>query len=155
MSDAPPAERACPKCGKPRRAEGEEACARCGLVFALWSPERTSEAPRLDETGEALWSAAADRFAEEARHESFIKHCAATGALAAAGARYRGWLDAHPGDAVAERMQARIVGLMTVQLGAMARGAAPARRSLAQARWFWGVLVLCGFGGLVAALLWR
>jgi hypothetical protein len=140
----------CPKCGK-AAGPAATACARCGLVFALWRPEAAPSTASLDTQGEALWDEVVASWQDSKRHEAFVKHCAANGLLAPAGRRYRGRLDVAPDDEIARRMQERIVGMVTVQLGvARATPAAPVTRS----RWFWVVLLLFAVAGLVAGLLY-
>lgn len=138
----------CPKCGHKRPA-GVEACARCGLVFALWTPEKAAEVVKLDEAGEAAWAALIGRWQDEAQHDAFLKRCAAGGTLAAAGRCYRAYLDQHPGDALATKMQERIVVMATLTFARPTRPPTPVTRS----RWFWAVVGLAVSAGVVLALL--
>jgi hypothetical protein len=140
----------CPKCQHARRSEAES-CARCGLVFALWSPDQAADVVRLDEQGEALWAAAQESWRDEDRHAAFLKHCSQSGLLAPAGRRYRERLDADPQDAVAARMQQKILSMATASFVHPSKAAAPVTRTT----WFWALLVACGIVGLLAAFLLR
>ena len=92
---------ACPKCGR-SRADGAAACARCGLVFANWTPGRRGPGRAggggmaLDAQGDQLWDQLRASWQDEARHDAFLKHCATAGSLAVAGRRYRQRLDEDP-----------------------------------------------------------
>ena len=146
----------CPKCHHERTRAAtsapSEACARCGLVFALWKPEAVSPAVVLDAEAERLWQAACDAWTAPASHDAFLKYCSTAGLLPAAGRRYREHLDAHPRDAVAERMQARVVSMAMALLGAPAqKPPAPFTRSTA----FWLILLCSLFVGIIGALMFR
>lgn len=142
----------CPKCGHPR-PDPATSCARCGLVFAKWSPEEASGvvAP-LDERAEALWADALASWNDEGRHDAFLKHCSAAGLLAAAGRRYRARLDERPGDQVTVRMQERVLHLATVAF-TVQRSRPP--EPITRKSWFWLVLATCGALGIAAAFLLR
>lgn len=144
-----PAAAACPKCGRARGPESS--CARCGLVFERWRPDDAPPVSPIDEMTERLWDELAAHWQDESRHEAFLKRCALGGHLGAAGRLYRGWLDGHPDDPIATRMQARIVGMATVTL----TPSTPARPPLSQNRGFWWLLVGAALLGLVASLLFR
>jgi len=143
-------ETACPKCRQPRRADAE-ACARCGLVFSRWTPEQSAGVAQLDERAEALWAAARDNWRDEHRHAAFLEHCSQAGLLAPAGRRYRERLDADPQDAVAARMQQKVLAMATAGFVPSGKPPAPVTRST----WFWGVLVACALAGVLAALFLR
>lgn len=143
---------ACPKCGR-SRADGAEACPRCGLVFANWTPGSKVDHPvagggstRLDEEGQRLWDGLVGNWANEAGHDAFLKHCATAACLAAAGRQYRQRLDSYPDDELAARMQGRIVGMVAATLAPVRSTATPFSRT----RWFWWVVMACGVGGAVA-----
>jgi hypothetical protein len=145
---------ACPKCGR-SRADGAEACPRCGLVFANWTPGSKLDHPAvadattpLDADGLRLWDALVGNWADDAGHDAFLKHCATAGCLAAAGRQYRKRLDAYPQDEVAGRMQARIVGMVAATLAPTRAAGLPVSRS----RWFWWVVMVCGVGGAAAGM---
>jgi hypothetical protein len=144
------AESACPKCQQPRRA-GAVACARCGLVFANWTPEQAEAVVRLDERGEALWAAVRESWREEERHDAFLKYCSLAGLLAPAGRCYRERLAADPQDALAARMQQRILTMATASFTHPAAPPRPVTRSV----WFWTLLVGCALVGLLGALIFR
>lgn len=74
----------CPKCG--HRQRNQESCDRCGLVFALWDPERV-KAP-TDEAAEALWNAVDQAWDEDARHHAFAQYCSLMGQYAYAAQQY-------------------------------------------------------------------
>jgi hypothetical protein len=145
---------ACPKCGR-SRADGAEACPRCGLVFANWSPgDSTDDRPEpggsttLDGEGQRLWDGLVGSWDDDAGHDAFLKHCATAGCLAAAGRQYRKRLDRYPQDATAARMQARIVGMVAATLAPTRAAGLPVSRS----RWFWWVVMACGVGGAAAGM---
>jgi hypothetical protein len=140
----------CPKCGfRALGTPAPAACPRCGLTFALWTAEQEAGVVRLDAEAEALWSAASADWHDAARHDAFLKHCSLAGALAPAGRRYRERLDAQPSDAVAARMQERILTMATASLLHPAAAPTPVTRQ----GWFWLVLVIFAVAGLGAALL--
>lgn len=151
MTPIGPHRATCPKCLHPRR-EGAEACARCGLVYALWRPEaaHTAVTP-LDDAAEALWRDAQADWANGARHDAFLKHCSLVGQLGAAGRRYRERADADPGDTLARKMQERVLAMATVALATPAKAPVPVTR----ARWFWAVMVAGLVAGMAGALLRR
>jgi hypothetical protein len=141
----------CPKCSA-RRSPDAEACARCGLTFALWNPAPDAPPPaQLDERGEALWGEALAAWETGDKHEAFLRHCAMSGALAIAGRRYRERLDRQPNDAMAGRMQSRVLGMATAAFVRPTAAPLPVTRNL----WFWLVLVACAVVGMVGAFLLR
>jgi PilZ domain len=157
---APPTE--CPKCGfrttsGPQTAEGEGpsggragACRRCGLIFASWTAEQAARRPRLDERGEVLWAEAVASWQTPETHQVFLEHCSLVGLLPVAGRLYRLRLDEDPADAVAEKMQARLLAMATAAFVPAAPGSsAPITRSF----WFWALLLVVGAAGLAAASL--
>jgi hypothetical protein len=148
---------ACPKCGR-ARPTGAEACARCGLVFARWDAGAgAAAAGELDARGEALWAELQDgaRWSDEAHHHDFLKHCAAAGCLAAAGRRYRLRLDAQPGDALAARMQARVVAMASAALAPMRTPPPPANRRKLLLAMAGGAAILGAVAGLLSRRLRR
>jgi hypothetical protein len=141
----------CPKCSA-RRPPEAEACARCGLTFALWSPAPdAARPPPLDERGEALWAEALAAWEAGDKHEAFVRHCAMSGALAVAGRRYRERLDRLPTDPVAGRMQSRVLAMATAAFVRSPAAPEPVTRSL----WFWLILVGCAVAGMIGAFLLR
>lgn len=141
----------CPKCGF-RGKPGSEACARCGLVFALWTPEKAAEIVQLDEGAERLWVEVEGAWEDEARHDAFLKHCSLAGMLPAAGRRYRDRLDRDPRDPIASRMQERILAMATVTFVQRPPRPVPVTRK----NWFWAVLgVFAVLGMLIALTLGR
>jgi len=147
---ASPVAGACPKCGRPQTPEAT-ACARCGLVFAHWSPERAKVAAASDPDPETerLWSVALASWSDEAGHEAFVKHCSAAGRLDLAGRRYRARLDADADDAIARKMQTRIIGMATVALEVASTPPVPMGRRT----WFWWVLGAAAVGGALAGIV--
>lgn len=140
----------CPKCGRARTVEAV-ACARCGLTFALWTPGPAGTDEALDGVGAAMWAALPTTWGDESAHDTFAKHCAQSGRLGAAGRAYRAYLDGHPGDAMATRMQARIVGMATAALLPARTDAPPAARK----NWLLWVVVVGAVTGAVAALIFK
>jgi hypothetical protein len=78
-------ESACPKCSRRREEETTNACARCGLVFAYWNPEKAAQVIKLDEKAEAMWTNVRRSWRDESKHDAFLKYCSMAGLLAAAG----------------------------------------------------------------------
>jgi hypothetical protein len=147
---ADPSVTACPKCGRRVAGPQAESCPRCGLTFSLWSAEQASGVARLDERGEALWAAAVASWSTPERHDELLRHCSVTGLLAAAGRRYRERLDQDAGDAVAARMQERVLAMATASFVRPA-AAVPVTRH----NWFWVLMAVCGLVGLGGALFLR
>lgn len=142
---------ACPKCGN-RLATSATACPRCGLTLALWTPALAAAVVRLDQRGEALWTKVRAQWDAESAHDEFLKHCSTKGLLAAAGRCYRERLDEAPDDAMAARMQERIVTMATVSFAV--RPTTPPT-PVTRTGWFWVMVVVCGIGGIVGAFLLR
>jgi hypothetical protein len=142
----------CPKCGR-ARADGASACARCGLVYARWSqPPQASPQAALDAEGEALWAGLQAAWDDnESGHDAFVKHCAKGNRLPAAGRAYREFLDGQPGDAVATRMQARIVGMATAVL--LPLRATPVVKT--RGNWFPWVVAIGAVVGVLAGLFFQ
>lgn len=141
---------ACPKCGR-ERAPAVAACPRCGLVFERWTGAPAAATP-LDAAALALWAAVEAAWDDPEAHDRFIKRCSTTGALAAAGLQYRARLDRQTGDAVALRMQQRIVAMAALSLGPpAARAPQPVTRS----RWFLIFIALAALGGAAFGIFYR
>ncbi|HEX2657167.1 MAG TPA: hypothetical protein VHU40_02800 [Polyangia bacterium] len=84
---------------------------------------------QLDDTGEALWRAAEAAWDVSAHHDAFVGHAFASHQLVAAAARYRARLAAHPNDATARQMIARVGFLATQALRPSPRPTGPLSRS--------------------------
>ena len=152
MSESVPApEPGCPKCGKKRPLEAE-ACARCGLVFALWKEESSLAPVHLDSRGSELWQEVQGHWSESARHEEFLKHCLQTGTLAAAGRLYRQRLDENPRDAVAAQMQSQVLAKAALSLSIHK---SQPREAMTRSRWFWVVVLFAMALGIAGGLFWR
>ncbi len=142
----------CPKCSHKKANAAQDACVRCGLVFALWNPDQAPMVVPLDPHAEALWLSVTQAWDSTAAHDAFLKHCSVAGLLPAAGRRYRERLDENPNDGVAQQMQKRVLAMATALLGVPAtKPPAPFTRSIA----FWLVLLCSLFVGIVAALMFR
>jgi hypothetical protein len=140
----------CPKCGRARDPDAQT-CPRCGLMFARWSPEKAPDLLPLDDTGSRLWEQLRQGWNDEGLHDAFVKHCSTTGRLPVAGRMYRACLDRDPTDAVAGKMQGRIVAMASALMTpSQPPGPAVSRRS-----WFWWVLLAGGMAGVLASLLAR
>lgn len=137
----------CPKCGHARRL-ADDACARCGLTFALWTPDKAAAVVQLDPAAQARWDELIAHWSDEPRHDAFLKYCSMAGLLAPAGRAYRNHLTDHPGDPVALRMQERIVAMATVSFSRPTAPRAPITRNV----WFWAVMFLCGLAGVAGAV---
>jgi hypothetical protein len=142
----------CPKCGcRIEQPEGEPppvSCFRCGLTFALWTAEEAVDAARLDDRGEVLWAEVVAGWETVERHDVFLKHCSLAGLLGPAGRRYRQRLDDDPADAMAARMQERVMAMATA---AFIRPQAAVPRAVTRNMWFWAVVILFGLGGIAGA----
>lgn len=102
----------------------------------------------LDAEGEALWTAALADWADTGIHDRFVQHCYRTARLAAASARYRSHAASTPGDAIAARMQERIVFLSMQAL--VPSRPSPGRWAIFQSPWF--VAIVLGGAALGAVL---
>jgi hypothetical protein len=142
-------ETACPKCSRRREEETTNACARCGLVFAYWNPEKAAQVVKLDEKAEALWATVRRSWRDETKHDAFLKYCSMAGQLAAAGRCYRLRLDKTPDDQMAVKMQERIVAMATLS---MARPTIPAK-PVTRTQWFWMILVIGVIAGVIASFV--
>jgi hypothetical protein len=118
----------------------------------LWSQDRTAQDTALDPEGTTLWAALQTAWENnDPGHEAFVKHCAKTNRLAAAGRSYREFLDGRPGDPVATKMQNRIVGMATAVL-------LPLRTTPAQTtrgNWFFWVVAVGAVMGVLAGLFFQ
>ncbi len=136
----PPTGPLCPKCGAPH-PEAAEACARCGLVFALFKPENLA----LPEPLEELWREAEAHWSEPERHAAFLAACGSADVLSEAVRRYRLRAEQDPGDAVASRMRddatARL--LATAELALPARPGGGLKQAQATSPLLLAVAVLC------------
>ena len=150
MSELAP-EQACPKCGKKRQPEAT-ACARCGLIFALWKETDGPAQVPLDTRGAELWQKAREHWSDSARHEEFLKHCLQTDTLAAAGRLYRERLDENPRDAVAAQMQSQILAKAALSLSIHK---SQPRQPMTRSRWFWAILLVAMALGIIGGLSWR
>jgi hypothetical protein len=144
----------CPKCGcrvpVPEEPEGAapEACTRCGLTFALWSPEQAREVIALDQQGEDLWVEVLADWSTVEKHDAFLKHCSPRGLLPLAGRRYRQRLDDDPANVMAARMQDRVIAMATASF---IRPPPVVNRAVTRNLWFWAVVLLFAVGGFAAA----
>jgi hypothetical protein len=147
----PPAPPLCPKCGK-KHAPDDVACARCGLVFALWKAEAVAPVQPLDARGEELWRNIQGNWSDSALHEEFLRHCLQVNTLAAAGRLYRERLDENPKDALAAQMQSQV--LAKAALGLTINRTTP-QEPVTRSRWFWGVVLTAMALGIAGGLFWR
>jgi hypothetical protein len=111
-----------------------------------------TERGALEEEAERLWAEVESGWEESARHDAFLEHCASHRLLASAARRYRARLDQQPGDAVATRMQQRIIFLASQPLAALA-GRPRAASPLSRSRWFAVVVLLSAVAGVVGGML--
>lgn len=134
----------CPKCGAARSA-GDEACGRCGLVYALFKPENLA----LPAVVEELWSQLESDWNNPARHEAFIDACSRAGALVEAARRYRIKAEQTPGDTLAARHRDELVNrLMAVSTIPMATDRPASSHPLLTA------FVVAGFGAFLLLLIY-
>jgi len=104
----------------------------------------------LDETAAALWRAVEEVWDAQAGHDRFVQHAYATSTLPAAAARYRARGQAHPDDAIAPKMLARITFLATQQA---LRPAVRQTRPVTRSPLFLGVVVAGALLGALVGLL--
>jgi hypothetical protein len=138
---APPAEDACPKCGRPRDPEGES-CPRCGVVFALWvAPEAPFTAhPELM----ARWAELAGVPPEDPGHDRFLEACFRAGALSDAARAYKALATGGRPEPAARIRQIQLLSQMQFIPASPER-----RRSFRWVPWALVILVL-----LAALYLW-
>ena len=79
-----------------------------------------------------------------------MKYCSAAGLLAAAARQYRLYLDEHPGDPIATRMQQRIVSMASMLLSTQK----PARQPVTRSRGFVILVGLAALAGIIGAILY-
>jgi hypothetical protein len=143
------AEPPCPKCGRNREDETTNSCARCGLVFAFWTPDKAVDVVKLDEKAEALWTQVRRSWKDESKHDAFLKYCSLAGLLAPAGRCYRLRLDKTPDDEIAIKMQERIVAMATLSFARPSTPPKPVTRT----QWFWMILVIGVIAGVIGSFL--
>lgn len=107
--------------------------------------------PPLDPTATALFAACEQAWEDDLRHDKFVKYCSAAGLLAAAALQYRRYLDQHPADPLAVKMQQRIVTMASLLL--TTHHTLP--EAVTRSRWFLMLVALAAVGGAVAAILYR
>lgn len=140
----PPQGPLCPKCGA-ARAEGEEACGRCGLVYARFKPENLA----LPAVVEELWSKLEADWNDPARHEAFIDACSRAGALPEAARRYRIKAEQMPGDTLAVRHRDELVNrLLAISTIPVAADRPATSRPLLT------VLFVAGFGAVLILFIY-
>ena len=106
--------------------------------------------PPLDEAAEALFAACQAAWEDDQRHDKFVKYCSAAGLLAAAARCYRLYLDEHPGDPIATRMQQRILTMASLLLSTQK----PARQPVTRSRGFVILVGLAALAGIIGAILY-
>ena len=106
--------------------------------------------PPLDPAAATLYAACEAAWDDGARHDKFVKYCSAAGLLAAAARQYRLRLDRDPEDAMAGKMQQRIVTMASLLLTTHQTPPEPLTRS----RWFLTLVGLAALAGLLAAILY-
>ena len=107
--------------------------------------------PPLDPTAAALYAACEASWDDDTRHDKFVKYCSSAGQLASAARRYRLRLDRDPEDAMASKMQQRIVTMASLLLATHQ----PPPQPLTRSRWFLLLVGLAALAGLLAAILYR
>ena len=108
----------------------------------------TTAIPPLDPTATALFAACEAAWDDDSRHDKLVKYCAAAGLLSSAARQYRLHLDRHPGDAVALKVQQRIVAMASLQLTTHQ----PAREPVTRSRGFAVFVALAAVAGVLAAI---
>ncbi len=139
----------CPKCKQERPAE-TEACARCGLVFVNWTPEKAEElALKLDDKGAELWAEVLAAWADDGKHDAFLKYCSMASLLPVAGRHYKHQLDQKPGDLVGTKMVERIFTMATVTFAQPSTPPVPVTRT----KDFWVLIIVCVIAGILGAFI--
>lgn len=104
----------CPRCETPHR-EGEKECARCGIIFAQFTPipkdAADAQVPRFLVE---LWQKVLVDFTNQEKHDSFLEVCLERGHLPFAARKYKMIATANPVDPVVQDMLKRIQALSTV-----------------------------------------
>jgi hypothetical protein len=99
----------CPKCGTEQPAD--DACRRCGLIYAKWHGGAGEGEPYAGIAGE-LWAACEESWDDATRHNAFLLFCRREGSLPYAAGRYRAALQQRGGnDPVATARLAELVKL--------------------------------------------
>jgi hypothetical protein len=106
--------------------------------------------PPLDQTATTLYAACEAVWEDDARHDKFVKYCSSAGLLAAAAREYRAYLEQHPGDAVATKMQQRIVNMASLLLSTHK----PPRKPVTSSRGFVIAVGLAAIAGIIGAILY-
>ena len=106
--------------------------------------------PPLDDAAAALFAACEAAWEDDQRHDKFVKYCSAAGLLAAAARQYRRYLDQHPDDPIATKMQRRIVNMASLLLATQK----PAREPVTRSRGFLLLVGLAALAGLIGAILY-
>jgi len=109
-----------------------------------------SAIPPLDDQATALFDACRSAWEDDTRHDKFVKYCSVAGLLAAAAREYRAYLDQHPGDHMATRMQQRIVNMASLLLSTQK----PAKKPVTSSRGFLIVVGLAALAGIIGAILY-
>lgn len=107
-------EPACPKCGAPRR--DDDACSKCGLIFANWTEETQSASP---EAAAQLWDQVLEEWEDETLHQEFLRLCLEGESLSFAAQCYRGRDD--------EIAKAQLTKLTSIGVQAMQAAELPGR----------------------------
>jgi hypothetical protein len=113
----------CVHCGESVARDSRE-CPKCGVIFDRLKKPKEAPAPVIkvqsspvkNQTFELnnAWSSVKANYDSESAHEFFIQSCLGQENLAFAGQQYRSVLDLNPTDAMAIKMQNRIVNLATL-----------------------------------------
>jgi hypothetical protein len=115
------------------------------------SPSPSSAAiPPLDDTATTLFTACEAAWEDDQRHDKFVKYCSVAGLLAPAARQYRRYLDQHPDDPIAARMQQRIVNMASLLLSTQRQAREPVTRS----RGFLLAVGLAALAGIIGAILY-
>lgn len=119
-------------------------------MSALGDPPGSAAIPPLDASAAALFAACEAAWEDDQRHDKFVKYCSSAGLLAAAAREYRRYLDQHPDDPVAARMQQRILTMASLLLATQK----PAREPVTRSRGFVILVGLAALAGIIGAILY-
>jgi hypothetical protein len=119
-------------------------------VSASGDPPPSAAIPPLDDTAAALFAACQAAWEDDQRHDKFVKYSSSAGLLAAAARAYRLYLDQHPGDPVATKMQQRIVTMASMLLATQK----PVREPVTRSRGFLIMVGLAALAGIIGAILY-
>lgn len=132
----------CPKCGALNGRRSHE-CYSCHVIFERLEGLPQDPSLRAQPSLVRRWKNLLENFEDETLHEEFLRNCAALDALRFATAKYEEIRAAQGGDALCDRMLARIQSMMLVGLEQKPLAKkSPAEKPKWQKYLFWGPYTL-------------